>query len=108
MNDSETTNLEAITRFRRVDSCKRHIQLSATLAEQGHPGARWSNQAIYWATECDDCAQHLLNYVSAKLETVKNIAMKYADEADHRSRSGVVSASHEALSCSKELDEVKL
>lgn len=82
--------------------------MTETLSEQGHPGARWSNQAVYWATECDDCTQNLLNYFSSKLEAVKKIAMKYADEADHRARSGVVSCSHEALSCGQELSEVNL
>ena len=63
---------------------------------------------MYWAVECDECTQLLLNYFATKLNAAKTIARKYAEEADRRARSGEVSCSHEQMSCDSELSEVKL
>ncbi len=61
-SQSQYPNRQQIDSLRSVSSCPRHLLMSSELKEMGHPQAQLTPKALYWALECDDCAQFILSH----------------------------------------------
>lgn len=46
--------------LRAIRACPKHLRISEGLKQYKHVSAKYSDNALYWAEECDDCAVQIV------------------------------------------------